>query len=370
MSICNNKQKFKYLYFTNKKCIKIKNNVIFKFKMKLMVATNSYLSIMLFLLVNRDNNFYIWYYDWFFLKKNTFFSKKKIKKDLVLSKIFLNHKSIFSKIISLIWNIPHTNFNIQKTYLKNEMSNSKNSIIILYLYFTYFFSTLLIFRNIYFKIKIKKWINQNNIDSIHIFLHYDPFSFFISKFSNKDVFVYDDGLKRYDKKYIYWMKKISIKNVFLIKLPNYFIKNKKILFKNYNEINIDHNDVKYLQKYFNFNVSIKNNSNILFTQPLSEDNVISEKEKIKIYEEIIYKYNINVIKPHPRETTNWENVFKNIKVIDSNFPSELLIIYSNKINSICTIFSTSIFAFDNYVKKIIFIGTKKYKKLTEKFGVI
>ena len=48
---------------------------------------------------------------------------------------------------------------------------------------------------------------------------------------------------------------------------------------------------------------LETKSVILITQLLSEDNIISEEEKIALYKSILNNYGLNsvVIKPHPRE---------------------------------------------------------------------
>lgn len=114
---------------------------------------------------------------------------------------------------------------------------------------------------------------------------------------------------------------------------------------------------------------------LLLTQPLSEDGILIEKEKIQIYEEIIINRNLDkiYIKPHPRERTNYKNIFKNrnfeVEIIDNNFPIELLLFSDIFFDKIITLFSTAALNFKNY-SNVEFLGTKNYPKLFKKFGCI
>jgi hypothetical protein len=80
---------------------------------------------------------------------------------------------------------------------------------------------------------------------------------------------------------------------------------------------------------------------ILFTQPLSEDGFISEEEKKIIYLNIIKKYDVEFIKPHPREKTNYSDI-SNIEVLDKNVPAEVIIYNNNNIKKLVTLFSSSL----------------------------
>ncbi|MBO7483931.1 MAG: hypothetical protein J6T55_02270 [Alphaproteobacteria bacterium] len=82
---------------------------------------------------------------------------------------------------------------------------------------------------------------------------------------------------------------------------------------------------------------------LLVTQPLSEDNIVSEADKIDVYRSIISQYNTDdiVIKPHPRENTNWRNIFPDIPVIPQLAPAELLGLLVPHLERVATFFSTA-----------------------------
>lgn len=83
---------------------------------------------------------------------------------------------------------------------------------------------------------------------------------------------------------------------------------------------------------------------VLITQPLSEDHMMSEQDKIQLYTRIIDRYGVQnvVIKPHPRETTQWENIFPGTPVIPRQIPVELLTKFVN-LKRVATFFSTAAF---------------------------
>lgn len=132
-------------------------------------------------------------------------------------------------------------------------------------------------------------------------------------------------------------------------------------------------------KIFNLNLNEieilkeKENKILLITQPLSEDKIITEIEKIEMYKNILKERNIKkvFIKPHPREKTDYKKVLEDfeIEIIPKNFPIEFFLLFNIKFINIITIFSTAVFNLRNG-NNIEFIGTKKYPKLYEKFGEI
>lgn len=99
-----------------------------------------------------------------------------------------------------------------------------------------------------------------------------------------------------------------------------------------------------------FNVSTKDlkmassRTVILITQPLSEDNMMSENDKVELYSRIVNNYGIEniVIKPHPHEKTNWKNIFPEALIISQQIPVELLIQLVS-LKKVATFFSSAVF---------------------------
>lgn len=114
---------------------------------------------------------------------------------------------------------------------------------------------------------------------------------------------------------------------------------------------------------------LKNKKEILLTQPLSEDGLLLEEEKIELYRKILknYKKENIIIKKHPREKTDYQKYFPDYNILDTSAPLQLLELLEIKINRLITIFSTGIFTSN---KEIIidFYGTEVHEKLYKIYG--
>lgn len=108
---------------------------------------------------------------------------------------------------------------------------------------------------------------------------------------------------------------------------------------------------------------------ILFTQPLNEDGLISEKEKIEIYKKALEKYKIKdvIIKTHPREKTEYRKYFPEAVILDDPFPFELVTLMEIKFKKVITLFSTVVLNLGDDVE-VEWLGTKVHKKLFDKLG--
>lgn len=128
----------------------------------------------------------------------------------------------------------------------------------------------------------------------------------------------------------------------------------------------------YICKVFGmgeFGIDDRKIDSVLITQPLSEDFALTEEEKISLYKQIIGDKKI-MIKPHPREKTNYAKYFPSASIIDASVPLELYALTSRtKFKDVYTIFSTAAFVFP-YDVKIHFAGTKVNSKLKERYGNI
>lgn len=124
---------------------------------------------------------------------------------------------------------------------------------------------------------------------------------------------------------------------------------------------------------FNFDRNIldeiKEKNIILFTQPLSEDNLITEDEKISLYRSVLKYIDLNklIIKTHPRERTNYREIFSGALVLDNVFPSEFFMLFDIKFEKAITLFSTAVLNFKN-IKEIDFYGTEVHPNLLKAFG--
>lgn len=229
-------------------------------------------------------------------------------------------------------------------------------------------------------------------------LKYSPF--FLGNF--KELFLLEDGMENYTdfkeksskkikyslknkllggtfkiEKYKYGTSK-KIKKIYLTgldKIPEEIRNKVEIvnLKKIWNNLN-DFEKNKLLDIFFikkeNLKI-LKNKKIILITQPISEDSDLTEDEKISIYKEIIkeYKENEILIKPHPREKTDYKKYFPDANILEKNIPMEMISFLIEDLEEVITLFSSAVFEFKN-ISQVKFLGTKFDKKLSNIFGEI
>ena len=108
---------------------------------------------------------------------------------------------------------------------------------------------------------------------------------------------------------------------------------------------------------------------ILLTQPLSEDGICSEHEKLLIYQKIIAQNGSNVIiKPHPREKTNYIKLYPGIIIAPHKFPFELALLNNSNVLQVITITSTAAYGCIGLCKVVI-LGTEDFPELQRALGV-
>lgn len=110
----------------------------------------------------------------------------------------------------------------------------------------------------------------------------------------------------------------------------------------------------------------KGRSILLITQPLSEDKLMSEEDKMSIYKKVVDFYGASkiLIKPHPREITDYKKIFPNAIVWESNFPIELIMLNQNNfgIKTVVSVYSSAIFLFEDCEK--ILLGAEAHPNLS------
>lgn len=265
------------------------------------------------------------------------------------------------------------------------------------------------FQKYFFFKKLYKILEKNNLFDKEIYLqdHLKFSNFFLNNIEN--CYLLEDGLMSYDEKLLTKEIKRIIKTKFFKSIKNKIIQKIKTeekiyglsdkitkiyltgiseipeIIKNKVELinikeqweNLSEDKKAKILGIFNIDESNFNkiektdNKILLITQPLSEDNIVAEEEKIKIYKEIIDKYsNKNIIiKPHPREKTNYQEIFPNIEMIKGKFPLEILMFLGIEFKEVITIFSTAALNFKG-ITNVNFLGTENYFNLKEKAGEI
>lgn len=114
---------------------------------------------------------------------------------------------------------------------------------------------------------------------------------------------------------------------------------------------------------------LQSRSIVLFTQAFSEDGIMSEKEKISIYSQILSNYDKNriIIKKHPRDKTNYSDYIKGVEVFDKPCPAQLLDLAGIKYERAITISSTSVLSLPKPIE-IDWIGNEVHPNLLRKYG--
>lgn len=300
-------------------------------KIKILFAGNTLYQLLLFLLiVNQESNDII-------LLLNENFELNSLKKNKKFIFYFSNNRSIKKKLKYL------RNIKIEKIYGETKISQILSSKIDLY-QLEDGLGNYTILKNNGIKSKINFFINL-----IYFFHKSFPFYGGVDKRIKK---IYLTGLASIPKEIAHKVELIDLKELW----------SKKTL--------EEQNDILAI---FSFDLDIKEKIKgrdiILFTQPLSEDNVITEEEKVKIYSKIIKKYPKErlVIKTHPREKTNYKDIFKEYLVLDNLFPFEILNLLDVKFNKAITLFSTAALGLGDGVE-VDFYGTEVHPKILQKFG--
>lgn len=106
---------------------------------------------------------------------------------------------------------------------------------------------------------------------------------------------------------------------------------------------------------------------ILLTEPLSEEHLLSEEEKIKLYKELIFRINKEgvVIKPHPRDRTDYSLFIPNVFILKTYAPMQLLSLNGVRFETAYSIRSSALFDFPYRIKICVF-GTEVHPVLFQK----
>lgn len=315
--------------------------------------------------------------------------------------------TIYSLLIVLIWK-PNTEENLyffNEDFSENIMKNIRNKVILKkYKKLPKFFRAIKIRMFLKKIVKNYKVLLKNKVIFIQDNITFSQF--FFNNFESSIFYLIEDGTINYNEKilsstlknkrksflyrYTYLAKRYyyslglstKIKKIYLTGLlPVPKIIEEKVEILDIKKLwgNLSNEQKREILSIFNIKlekvIELENLQNkiLLITQPLSEDKILTEKEKIEIYKEIIEKEKEKIIyiKPHPREKTDYKKIFVkyNIEIIEKEFPIDLFSFLNVEFSKVITLFSTAALNFkDKY--KVEFIGTKKYKKLYEKFGEI
>lgn len=114
---------------------------------------------------------------------------------------------------------------------------------------------------------------------------------------------------------------------------------------------------------------VKTYETILFSQPLMSDCGLTEEEYKSVFANYIEKYkNCGlVIKPHPRDTFDFEKHFPGVYVLRTKIPMQMLSAMGLVFKRAITVCSTAVSSLDDGCE-IIWIGTKINPKIEQRYG--
>jgi hypothetical protein len=128
------------------------------------------------------------------------------------------------------------------------------------------------------------------------------------------------------------------------------------------KFNITENDVE----------DMKRRPVILLTQPLDKDANYSEEEKIKLYRKMAEPYGLKnvIIKPHPRETTDYTKAIPEALTMRKVVPFQLFSIIGVKFKTAVTVCSTAALSLQNTGTEIDFKGSELDPRIVKAYGII
>lgn len=163
----------------------------------------------------------------------------------------------------------------------------------------------------------------------------------------------------------------NIKNVYLTREFNHPLIKDKITAIDMQKMwdSLPDNEQKKILNIFNINIDKLNfngKTALILTEPLFKEKLATFEEEQEIYNHFINKfknYNI-IIKPHPRDEKNYNEIYPNVTVIDRFFPIELLTLININPTIVCSVVSTALL---NFKDSKIYVYPKKLsnKRLNE-----
>lgn len=266
------------------------------------------------------------------------------------------------------------------------LNSIKGIIENIYGYFRYFYG--------YLKLRIILFIKTHDKE-ITVYGHAQtPFSYMF--YENKNSNIIEDGLMNYSHPIletheinplidkilhflgIYFLSAgeglgshENIKNVYLTQKFSHPLLKNKIQIINMEERwnNLPEEQKSKIINVFNIESKFMNypeETVLILTQPLSESNLMTFNEEMNIYAEMINKFKdyTPIIKPHPRDEKKYNDIFKDIEILDKNFPIELLNLIGFKPTVVCSIVSTALL---NFKESEIYVyeGKLKNKELNK-----
>lgn len=127
-------------------------------------------------------------------------------------------------------------------------------------------------------------------------------------------------------------------------------------------------------KVYHMPLEFTEEANLVLTGTLYDDGIVPDIKDIqRCYVDAVKKYcdpnQLLIIKPHPRDSVNYKELFPNALIIDKNVSSEILgFAQSLKLNKVITLYSTSVTTFRR-AKDIIILGNDFLENYNANFDI-
>jgi len=114
---------------------------------------------------------------------------------------------------------------------------------------------------------------------------------------------------------------------------------------------------------------LKTKSIIFLTGCFAADKVITEEEEIQICRDSLLRYNLSdvVIKPHPRNSINYEKYFPGVYVFKQYVPMQLINLIGITFKKAITVCSSSALLLPKETE-VIWLGTKIHPEIYKRYG--
>ena len=146
----------------------------------------------------------------------------------------------------------------------------------------------------------------------------------------------------------------NIKNIYLTNENNNPLIKDKVKIINITQLwnNLNFEEQNKILDIFNINFTnfnFKNKIALILTEPFSQEEYMTLDEELRIYKNIIEKFKDMTIllKPHPRDLKNYNEIFPDIEIINNYFPIELITLININPTVVCSPISTALLNFKN-----------------------
>lgn len=203
-----------------------------------------------------------------------------------------------------------------------------------------------------------------HIIAVHISILLDRMNIMVA-YSGCSKYVKEVEVDRIDDELVGYIKKKKLRECRINQLEEKLtLEQKDILYKTY-------------AKAYDLPLEYSGEVDLLLTGPLARDKTVaSEEDQINCYKDAVLQYcndgNVLMVKPHPRDTVDYADIFPNALIVNKIVTAEVLSLsQSLKIDKVVTVYSTAISSFRNAKQQIMLGGEflDNYHHLSKYAGI-